>query len=213
MPKIVSVDVETTGLIPGYHEVWEIGVVPVDSGREHLYYQFQPTELDNADSAALQIGNFYARFDWVGDARLARDMLVEGVIKDDENETEKPSGHKALTGSSEACWRIAKELSGATIMGLNPQFDAAHLEVLLQTYGHAPTWSHRHLDLGSYAAGAWGARNTLSGKAVADRMEAHGIVNDAVHNAYADARWNVDAYQAIRDGIGKRTAMPDIPTA
>jgi hypothetical protein len=200
--KIVSVDVETTGLVAGTHEVWEIGVVPVDSGREHMYYQFQPTDLEHSEATALQIGGFYTRFDWIGDPRFARDMLVDGVVEDEDAGTESPSGHKAVTGAAEACWRMAKELEGATIMGLNPQFDGAHLTALLKKYGHAPTWRHRFLDLGSYAAGAWRAKSTLSGKAVADRMEAHGIVNDAIHNAYADAKWNVDAYQAIRDGIG-----------
>lgn len=211
MPNIVSVDVETTGLTPGVHEVWEVGIVPLDSGREHMYYQFQPTDVENAEPRALQVGGFYQNFDWIGNPLYARDMLVEGVIKDEEEETEKPSGHKALTGAAEACWRIAKELKGATILGLNPHFDSEHLEALLRTYGHAPTWSHRHLNLGSYAAGAWGARNVLSGKAVADRMEAHGIVNDAVHNAYADAKWNVDAYNAIREGVGRQVAIKDDP--
>lgn len=202
MPKIVSVDVETTGLIPGYHEVWEVGVVPVDSGREHMHFQFQPTDLENSSPGALQIGNFYERFDWIGDPRFARDMLVNGVIKDEEAGTETPSEHKAVTGAAEACWRISKELEGATILGLNPHFDAAHLTVLLNKFGHAATWNHRFLDLGSYAAGAWGAKNVLSGKAVSDRMEAQGIVNDEAHNGYADAKWNVDAYHAIRDGVG-----------
>lgn len=205
-PKIVSVDLETTGLIPGRHEVWEVGIVAVDSGREHMHYQFQPTELADSEPAALQIAGFYTRFDWIGDPRFARDMLVNGVITEEDEDSgkdiERPSEHKAVTGAAEACWKIAKELEGATIMGLNPHFDAAHLSVLLNKYGHAPNWSHRFLDLGCYAAGAWGAKNVLSGNAVADRMEAHGIVNDAIHNAYADALWNVNAYQAIRDGIG-----------
>lgn len=202
MHKVVSVDVETTGLVPGYHEIWEIGIVPLDAGREHMYYQFQPTELENAESRALQISGFYDRFDWIGDPRFARDMLVEGIVQDEDEGTEKPTGHKAVTGAAEACWRMSKELQGATIMGLNPHFDAAHLEALLYRYGHAPTWGHRFLDLGSFAAGAWSAKSTLSGKAIAERLEANGIVNDEVHNGYADARWNVDAYQAIRDGVG-----------
>lgn len=202
MPKIVSVDLETTGLVPGTHEVWEIGIVPVDSGREHMYFQFQPIELEESESTALQIGGFYDRFDWIGNPLYARDMLVEGVIKEEDEESEKPSGHKAITGAAEACWKIATELEGATIMGLNPHFDAAHLRALLHKHGHARAWSHRFLDLGSFAAGAWGARGPLSGVAISERMEAHGIVNDELHNAYADARWNVDAYQAILGGIG-----------
>jgi DNA polymerase III epsilon subunit-like protein len=201
MPKVVSVDVETTGLIPGKHEVWEVGIVPADSGREHIHYQFQPTELDRAEPKALQVGGFYERFDWIADPRFARDMLVEGVVKDDEEQVEKPSGRKAVTGAAEACWKVARELEGATVMGLNPHFDAAHLTALLHRYGHSPTWNHRFLDLGSFAAGAWGAANALSGAAIAERMEAYGIVNAGLHNAYADARWNVDAYQAIRGGV------------
>lgn len=202
MPKIVSVDVETTGLVPGTHEVWEVGVVPLDSGREHMHFQFQPTELEKSEATALQVGGFYERFDWIGNPIFARDMLVEGVIVDEESETEEPSGHKALTGAAEACWKISKELEGATILGLNPHFDSIHLRALLQRYGHAKTWNHRFLDLGSFAAGAWGARIPLSGKSVAERLEAHGLVNDELHNAYADARWNVDAYQAILGGVG-----------
>lgn len=205
MPKIVSVDLETTGLVPGYHEVWEVGIVPLDSGREHIHFQFQPTELEEAESSALQVGNFYERFDWIGDPRFARDMLVEGVIieEDEEGEkkSEKPSGHKAVTGAGEATWKIAKELEGATLLGLNVgSFDAPFLASLLRKFGHSPTWTHRSLDLGSFAAGAWGSKHPLSGKAVSDRLEKHGIENRGVHNAYNDALWNVDAYNFIREG-------------
>lgn len=201
MPKIVSVDLETTGLLPDYHEVWEIGIVPLDTGREHMHYQFQPTELEAAESQALQVGGFYERFDWIGDPRLARDMLVEGVIIDEEEGTEEPSGHKAVTGAGEAAWKIARELEGATLLGLNVgSFDAPFLAALLRKYGHSPTWSYRSLDLGSFAAGAWGAKQPLSGKAISDRLEKRGIENRAIHNAYADALWNADAYNFIREG-------------
>lgn len=200
MSKIVSVDLETTGLLSGSHEVWEVGIVPADSGREHIHYQFQPTELKSAEPRALQVGGFYERFDWIGDPRFARDMLVEGVIVDEEEQTENPSGHKAVTGAGEATWKIAKELEGATLLGLNVgSFDGPFLASLLHRYGHSPTWSHRSLDLGSFAAGAWGAKRPLSGRAISDRLEKHGIENRGVHNAYNDALWNLDAYNFIRE--------------
>lgn len=203
MPKIVSLDLETTGLLVGTHEVWEVGIVPVDSGREQMHFQFQPMDLETADQQSLQVGEFYTRFDWITDPRLARDMLVDGVVKDEEEQTESPSGHKALTGAAESLWRIAKELEGATLLGLNVgSFDAPFLASLMRKYGHSPTWSHRFLDLGSFAAGAWGAKAPLSGKAIADRLEKHGIQNRGVHNAYNDALWNVDAYNFIREGAG-----------
>lgn len=203
MPKIVSVDLETTGLLSDTHEVWEVGIVPLDSGREHMHYQFHPTDLTVAEPQALQVGGFYERYDWIGDPRYARDMLVEGIVVEEDEETEKksekPSGHKAVMGAGEATWKIAKELEGATLLGLNVgSFDAPFLAALLRRYGHSPTWGHRYLDLGSFAAGAWGAKQPLSGRAIADRLEKHGIENRGAHNAYNDALWSLDAYNYIR---------------
>lgn len=201
MPNIVSLDLETTGLNIEQHEVWEIGIVPLDSGREPMHLQFQPTDLEAADPEALQVCQFYTRFDWITNPLLARDMLVDGILKDDEAGTESPDlEHKGLTGAASALWRVAKALEGATLMGLNVgSFDAPFLAKLLRKYGHSPTWSHRYLELGSYAAGAWGAKAPLSGRAIADRLEKHGIENRGVHNAYNDALWNVDAYNFIQE--------------
>lgn len=202
MPKIVSLDLETTGLNIDMHEVWEVGIVPVDTGRDPMHFQFQVTDLINAEVPALKVGKFYERFDWIEDTRLARDMLVDGVIKDEEAKVETPDfEHKALTGAAESCWRIAKELEGAVLMGLNVgSFDAPFLRKLLNKYGHSPTWNHRYLELGSFAAGAWGAKIPLSGLAIADRLEQHGVENRGVHNAFNDAQWNVDAYNFILEG-------------
>lgn len=207
MPKIISLDIETTGLVRDYHEVWEVGIVPLDANQEHLHYQFQTTDLEMADPESLQVGGYYERFDWIGDPRFARNMLVDGVYEDEDEETgkkvEKPTGAKALTGAAEACWDIAKRLEGATLLGANVgSFDGPFLETLLRKYGHSPTWTHRSLELGSYAAGAWGAKQPLSTRAIADRLEKHGILNRGVHNAYNDALWNVDAYNFIREGQG-----------
>lgn len=201
MAKIVSLDLETTGLELDKHEVWEIGIVPLDSGKDQIHYQFQPIDLENAEPPALQVGQFYDRFDWIGDPRVARDMLVDAVVKDEDEGTEKPSAHKALTGAAEACWNIAQQLEGATLMGLNVgSFDAPFLAKLMRKYGHAPTWNHRYLELGSFAAGAWASKVPLSGRAIADRLEKHGVANRGLHNAYNDAMWNVDAYNFIRNG-------------
>lgn len=202
MQKIVSLDLETTGLSVERHEVWEVGIVPLD-GREHMHFQFQPINIEASEPQALQVNGFYDRFDWIGDPRFARDMLVDAVIKDDEEGTESPAGHKALTGAAEACWKIAKELEGATLLGLNVgSFDAPFLAAMLRKFGHSPTWSHRALDLGSFAAGAWGAKGPLSGRAIADRLEKHGVENRGEHNAYNDALWNADAYTFISTGGG-----------
>jgi DNA polymerase III epsilon subunit-like protein len=201
MPKIVSLDLETTGVRVDTHDVWEVGIVPLDSGRDPIHMQFQPVDLSTAEAQALEIGGFYERFDWIGDARFVRDMTVDGVIVDEEAETESPDEHKAILTGVDACWKIAKELEGATLLGLNVgTFDAPFLEKLLKIYGHAPTWRRRFLELGSFAAGAWGAKIPLSGQAIADRLERHDVQNRGAHNAYNDALWNVDAYNFILNG-------------
>lgn len=202
MPRenIVSVDLETTGLIPGTHQTWEVGVVPIDPDADRYHFQFQPYELHLAESQALQINHFYDRFDWIGDSRLARDMLTEGEPDSDGDP------HKALCSATEAAFMLSKALAGKTIMGLNPHFDAAHLEVLLNSYGHAATWSHRHLDLGSFAAGAWGAKVPLSGKAVSDRYPQE----SELHNAFADASWNAEVYHHIITGQEIEAATDEV---
>lgn len=187
MTKLVSVDLETTGLNPREHETWEVGIVPADPDAKTMHYQFQPEALGSAEPGALKVNDFYERFDWLGDPRLCRDMLTPSA-----EDAEKFS----VTGAAEACWLIAKELKDATIMGLNPHFDARFLEVLLRKYGHVPMWHHRHLDLGSFCAGAWGAKHELSGAAIRERIPQE----DGLHNAFADAQWNLEVYESI---VGK----------
>jgi hypothetical protein len=190
--KLVSVDLETTGLNPSVHETWEVGIVPVDPDARTMHYQFLPENLAMAEPGALKVNDFYEAFDWFGDPRICRDMLTTIPEDNDAFDPTHPD-RKAFTGAAEACWLMAKELEGATIMGLNPHFGAAFLEVLLNRYGHVAMWSHRHLDLGSFAAGAWGAKHDLSGAAIRDRIPQ----DEGLHNAYADAQWNVEVYHSI----------------
>jgi len=57
-------DVETTGLDVGVHEVWEIAYA-IDDGP--IRTAFVPHTLDNADPKALEINNYWARFDQAPD--------------------------------------------------------------------------------------------------------------------------------------------------
>lgn len=69
---LAFVDVETTGLNPHFHEVWEIGLIVDDK-----MYEWQlSVDLRKADSGALRVGRFYERRDvdhvnWT-DADVAR---------------------------------------------------------------------------------------------------------------------------------------------
>lgn len=57
--KIVWVDVETTGLDPDEHEVWEIGLQV--EGAES-YHMFVDVDLTTADPQALEVGGYQDRY-------------------------------------------------------------------------------------------------------------------------------------------------------
>lgn len=185
MNKIVSLDLETTGLDPRIHEVWELGLVPLDESRPPLHYHFPVGKLAVAEPTALSVGRFYERFTWPGldpETNVPRvTTMVDSLLPGEDH-----------VSAYDACRYIAEALDGATLLVAAAGFDAAFLAPLLRTYGQAPTWHHRPLDLGSFAGGAWGATKPLSTKAIADR-----VPNADAHNAFADAQWNVAVYRSI----------------
>jgi len=179
--KIVSVDIETTGTDPSRHEAWEIAVVPLEGiqGRrpEKRCYQI-PVTLVGSQYEALKVGDFYGRYTWPRPDAAHR-------IWDSGTTTQE-----SLDGAF--AW-IFRELKDAQLLGCSVHFDAAFISELFRRHGFpAMPWHHRHLDLGSFAGGAWGAKHALSSKAMADRYP-----NEDAHNALADAEWNVEVYRQI----------------
>lgn len=113
---LVFLDVETTGLDPARHEVWEIAY-SVDGGEVLSSVVAWPDH--RMDPIAVTMGNgFFGRgFGYVNEvsARFEADLI--------------------------------RALTGATIVGANPAFDAAFLKA---RWGEAP-WHYRMLDIESYA--------------------------------------------------------------
>ena len=60
MPKLVFIDVETTGLISGYHEIIEIAII--GDGYEY-HKKIKPRRLELADPRAIAINGYTSR-DW-----------------------------------------------------------------------------------------------------------------------------------------------------
>lgn len=192
--KLVSVDIETTGLDPSLHEAWEIAIVPICQDREDpdevaetgppLLYQL-PVNLLHAEQPALEISRYHERAMGVQPGRALRWTGPNG----DQRQTEIPIAAAAI--------EMASVLKGACLVGMSVHFDAGFIAEFFRktTVASRPPWHHRHLDLGSYAAGAVGAGKALAGLSLADR-----IPNENVHSALADAEWNVEVYEAIRDG-------------
>jgi oligoribonuclease (3'-5' exoribonuclease) len=160
---LISLDTETTGTDLERHEIWEVALVLSDG--DYLEYQF-PVDLANADPNALQINDFYERF-YV-----------------------RPWSDKVLR---EQALGIARYTAKATLMGCAIGFDMKFLDKLLRKYHVGPAWSHRALDLGSYAAARVGAPLPLSSREMAEN-----VANDASHTALGDAQWNWSVYHWYR---------------
>lgn len=58
MKDVCFVDIETTGLHPDHHDIWEVGLIEDDN--EHRW--FLPVHLWSADDIALDIGRFHERY-------------------------------------------------------------------------------------------------------------------------------------------------------
>ena len=61
MSKLVFVDIETTGLISGYHEIIEIAII--DESGTHYHAKIKPKRLQLADVRALTL-NCYSAKSW-----------------------------------------------------------------------------------------------------------------------------------------------------
>lgn len=194
--KIVSLDLETTGLDVERHEVWEVGIVPLDVSKPTLHYQLTCECLGDADPEALRIGRFYERYTYPplvfsgqNAFHYAHDMANPSVIGEDDDQQ---ALEYTIEHAYSAARTISEALDGATLLGAAVHFDERFLGAWLRQHGFTPSWSHRVLDLGSFCAGAWGSVKPLSTKAISDR-----IPNEAVHTALGDAQWNMDVYRSI----------------
>lgn len=181
--KIVSLDLETTGLDPRFHRAWEIGIAAEDGTKMH--YHVPPANFVMASPEALQVGGLYERFTWP-EGPDAHDLRSVHFRADSEN---VPFD---IVNKLEVAVAIAEVTAGATLLGACVHFDADFLSIFLREHGLAPAWNHRYLDLGSFCAGAWQSEAPLSTKTIEERYP-----NPDKHNAYADAVWNLDVYRGV----------------
>jgi DNA polymerase III epsilon subunit-like protein len=198
---LAFIDVETTGTDPRWHDAWDLGIVYADGAQ--VEYQF-PVDLTHADPVALRIGGYYERH--LGFPRPAVRWWKDDTTIDGSRRPQDASSW--LTDA--AIRTIATRLDGATLIGVNPQFDAAFITKILRSHGFEPTWQYRLIDLNSMARGhllgldrnpdssGTGARialdMTIGSKTLSDWC---GVDRPNDHTALGDARWARDWYQAI----------------
>lgn len=141
MTALGFVDVETSGLDPHRHHVWEFAAVLADhdpadatltvTDEIHLDIPL----LATADAAALRIGGYYRR-------RTAAGRLTGAGGEEVARLDPRPAAD-----------RIARALADRHLVGANPAFDATFLDRLLRDHGQAPAWSHHLIDVSPLVAG------------------------------------------------------------
>lgn len=196
---LVILDVETTGLDPEKHSMWEVGLIhrtPDGHETEHLWQiKLAKWEIDDADPKAFEVNRFHERYAFADDSRHQVGEMLH------------PCGVPHPMTRDELRTTLMALLTGAVLVGSNPTFDAAFLRNFLD----AAPWYHHTVDIATLAAGyAFGALDTTrcpESEAVPalpfrsyDMSRAVGVEppsGDAAHTALGDARWAAAVFDAV----------------
>jgi DNA polymerase III epsilon subunit-like protein len=192
---LVFLDIETTGLDPEAHEVWEVGIVvrtveqkeKVTIRTDQDYHWFlSPQHLETATPEALAIGGYYERHPY-GD-NFAADGLVQ---------LQKIAAPYDFARDFERLTR------GATLVGANVRFDERFLNDYLRKYHRVPGWHFRLCDVEAMTQGYMGLAKPTGLAKCANLLE---IPNEYLaHTALDDAKLARDIYDAVvNDRFGRR---------
>lgn len=172
--QIIVVDVETSGLDPAKHVTVEVAWWNLSTDDRGAFVPIHdvPNTLATADIQALQVNRYVDRL---------------ATAEQDEKHI--------------AAQQLWDTLSGNTLAGSNPAFDAAFLTRMFtkskRSYrAHAP-WHHRLLDLSSYAAGVLGMPlSALPGLSTV--CAELGIEHRDAHTAAGDVAATVACFRRLR---------------
>src|SRR5256885_1484709 len=159
--QLIFLDLETTGLDPAHHQIWEVGCI-VD-GEEHEWQLY--IDLSKADAGALRVNRFYERaVQWSNWHSDQREWANAGLV----------------------AYELTRMTAGRMVVGAVPSFDVAFLEPFIRRAGYCPAWSHRLICVETLAAGVL---KTLP-KGLRQMAEGFGITfeDGARHTALGDAR-------------------------
>lgn len=190
---LAFIDVETTGLVPGYHEMIDLGVVMTDLEgrvRDSLFLRIQPRYPERLSPGAGRVNGFDA-IRWREVGALAPRAAVDSFTR---------------------FHRGAARGRHVLMVAFNSQFDAAFLDHLFREHGYSWRTLYHYfvLDVPSMA---WslGYRD-LRNDALAARLGVADEPRVAVeHTGLTGAMLNVRIYQAlqrVQAGVGTRPRLP-----
>lgn len=188
---VCYVDVETTGLDPERHEVWDIALIEED-GTEHEFHVL-PEHPRSADEAALRITRFYQR---VAAAGVYEETIKEGYPP--RSRTTKRASFWTRRSRRSIASEIAALTAGKHLVGAVPSFDARFLAGFLMREDHVPAWHYHLVDVETLIAGRLGLKPPLKSE---DLSRAIGVdpAQFERHTALGDARWVRAQYEAVYD--------------
>lgn len=176
---LAFIDVETTGLIPGYHEMIDIGIVMTDiegNAIDELFVRIQPEHPERTDAGARAV-NAYDETRWRELGALSADAAIADILK----------FHRRVAGER-----------NVLMVAFNSHFDAAFLDHLFRSRDRS--WRELYhyfiLDLPSMA---WslGIRS-LTGTAIATKLDIEDEPHVAEqHTGLTGARLNSRIYRAL----------------
>ncbi|MEN8223018.1 MAG: exonuclease domain-containing protein [Acidobacteriota bacterium] len=170
---LAHVDVETTGVIPGYHEMIDIGIVMTDlAGNiiDSLFFRIQAKHPERSDPDALKV-NSYNHKKWEQSGALTSGKAVKKII----DFVNKVKGNKTVM-----------------IVAHNSHFDTAFIDHLFRSEGRSweDIFYYYVLDIPSMA---WGLGVTHS------QIMDHYNIKEEPHTHSGDngAMLNVRVYKGI----------------
>jgi DNA polymerase III alpha subunit (gram-positive type) len=185
---LAHIDVETTGLLPGYHEMIDIGIVMTRLDGElldSLFLRIQPQHPERLSQGAFAV-NAYDAKKWKEEGALSSTAAVDSLI----------AFHQQLVGDKHVL-----------MVANNCQFDTAFLDHLFRSAGK--TWRELYyyyvLDIPSMAWGL-GLRDLTNQKLMQEYHIADEPHTAALHTGITGAMKNVRIYRALlryRAEIGK----------
>lgn len=185
---ILFLDLETTGLNPGYQEITEIGAVLVSQPDWQVIRTYEakvlPSHIETAQPEALVIGHFDAAV-WEREGRPLQQALEE----------------------------LSEIGRGAILAGFNVTFDWAFLQTGFNLVGLPDPFYYHRYDVMSSAFTMLYDKAEFKKFSLSECCRYFGVVNTHAHSALADAQATYEVFAALMRSAPTAVETPAIMPA
>lgn len=174
----ISIDVETSGPIPGEYSLLSIGACAIDDVTKTFSCELQPINA-NADQKALEISGF------------SLEELAKTGIPPKE----------AMAALASWIQSFVKDADTPVFVGFNAPFDWSFINYYFHKYLGINPFGFSALDVKAYYMGATGCswRDTRSSVLDAELKPTH----KSDHNALHDAQYQAELFRIIRKRVAR----------